>query len=85
MNSLSRISMMLMCTVFVLAMAEAQTTKKETTESDKHENLGQRIGSIVEDVIDKLEKELSGRADVPVLKKDALKRVHETRSSGDSP
>jgi hypothetical protein len=84
MKSLLRISMMFVCAVFVLAMAQAQTTKKETAENDKHETLGQRIGSIVEDVIDKLEREFSGRADEPVLKKDAFKKVRGTQSSGEN-
>ena len=68
MNLISRISMTLVCAVFVLTMAEAQTTKKETAENDKHESLGQQIGSVVEDVIDKLEREFSGRGAEPVLK-----------------
>jgi hypothetical protein len=83
MKSLSRISMTFVCAVFILATAEAQATKKETTENDKHESLGQRIGSIVEDVIDKLEREFSGRADEPVLKKDVFKKVGEPQTSGD--
>jgi hypothetical protein len=83
MKSLSRVSMVFVCAVFVLAMANAQTTKKETAENDKHESLGQRIGSIVEDVIDKLEREFSGRVDEPALKTNAFKKVRGPQSSGD--
>ena len=75
MTRFSRISMMLLCIVFMLAMAEAQSRKKETAENDKHENLGQRIGSIVEDVIDKLEREFSGRDVQPSLNKNGFKQV----------
>lgn len=83
MNSLSRISITLGCAVFVLSMAAAQTTKKEAAETDKHESLGQQIGSIVEDVIDKLEREFSGGTNESVSKRDAIKKVRATQSSGD--
>ncbi|MDP2884276.1 MAG: DUF5686 family protein [Ignavibacteria bacterium] len=83
MTLFSRISMMLLCTVFMLAMAEAQSAKKETAENDKHENLGQRIGSIVEDVIDRLEREFSGRSEQPPLKKNVFKQVQSQEPSGD--
>jgi hypothetical protein len=83
MKSLSRISLAFACALFVMATAEAQSTKKETAENDKHESLGQRIGIIVEDVIDKLEREFSGRPDEPVLHKNLLKQVREPQSSDD--
>ena len=83
MNLFFRISMMLLCTVFMLAMAEAQSTKRETAENDKHENLGQRIGSIVEDVIDRLEREFSGRSAQPPLKKNVFKQVQSQEPPGD--
>ncbi|MCX6132653.1 MAG: DUF5686 family protein [Ignavibacteriales bacterium] len=83
MNTLSRISMICMCAVFILAATEAQTTKKENAENDKHESLGQRIGSIVEGVIDKLEKEFSGRSDETGLRKDSSKKLHGQPSQGD--
>lgn len=85
MNSLSRVSMTLLCAVFTLAMAEAQSTKKETAESDKHESLAQRIGSIVEDVIDKLEREFSGRTDQPILRNNTLKQVGSQQPQGPIP
>ena len=75
MNFLSRISIAFACAVFVLTMAEAQTTKKETAENDRHENLGQRIGSMVEDVIDRLEREFSGRTDGSAIQRNAIKKV----------
>jgi len=83
MTLFSRISMMLLCTVFMLAMAEAQSTKKRTAETDNHENLGQRIGSIVEDVIDKLERGFSGRGEQLPMKKDAFKQAQSQEHSGD--
>jgi hypothetical protein len=75
--------MMLLFTVFMLTMAEAQSTKKETAENDKHENLGQRIGSVVEDVIDRLEMEFSGRSEPLPMKKDTFKQAQSQERSGD--
>src|SRR5512141_2298909 len=56
-----RIFLMFLYACFALAAAQAQSSKKETIEADNHESLGQRIGSMVENVIDKLEREFSGR------------------------
>lgn len=70
MKLLPRISIVALCAAFVFAMANAQTT-----ENDKHESLGQRIGSLVENVIDKLEKEFSGRPDQSASKNDVYKQV----------
>jgi hypothetical protein len=75
MNLFSRISRLLLCIVFMLAMAEAQSTKKETANNDKHEDLGQRIGSIVEDVIDRLEGAFSGGSEQPPLKMNVFRQV----------
>jgi len=83
MTLFSRISMMLLCTVFMLTMAEAQSTKKKTAENGNHENLGQRIGSVVEDVIDRLEREFSGRGEELPMKKDAFKQAQSQEPPGD--
>ena len=80
MTFLKRISIAFACTVLVAALARAQTTKEKTTENDKHENLGQRIGSMVEDVIDRLEREFSGRSDGPAVQKNGIKKVKSQRS-----
>lgn len=80
MKLLPRISAIALCAVFVFATAKAQTT-----ENDKHESLGQRIGSLVENVIDKLEKEFSGRTDQPTLKNDVYKQVHSQKTPDEIP
>jgi hypothetical protein len=74
---------MLLCACISLTIAHAQSNKKESAESDKHESLGQRIGTIVEDVIDKLDREFSGRSDEPFFKKNTIKQVR-SQSAGDS-
>ncbi len=78
MKLLSRISATALCAVFVFAIANAQTT-----ENVNHESLGQRIGSVVEDVIDRLEREFSGRSDQSTLKNEMYKQVH-AQNAGES-
>ncbi|HTY36232.1 MAG TPA: hypothetical protein VMH23_03925 [Bacteroidota bacterium] len=68
MNSLFRFSALCVCSAMLVTTACAQTSKSETTEVDKHESLGQKIGTIVEDVIDQLQKELSGHSGVTTPK-----------------
>jgi hypothetical protein len=76
----SRISAAALCAAFVFATANAQTT-----ENDNHESLGQRIGSVVENVIDKLEKEFSGQGNQSTLKKDAYKQVRSNETAEEIP
>lgn len=82
MKTTYKISVILLCACLSLAIAQAQSTKNESAESDKHESLGQRIGTMVEDVIDKLERELSGRSDELSFKKNTFKQVR-SQSAGD--
>lgn len=83
MKQFSRISLVLLCATFVLATAEAQSKKKEVTSNDRHERLGQRIGSIVEDVIDRIQREFSGGIDEGAFRQDVIKKVRSKRAPSD--
>ena len=76
-----RIFLMVLCACFTLAVTQAQSSKKETIEADNHESLGQRIGSMVENVIDKLEREFSGRIDDASLRKNGIKQNRSQAAS----
>jgi hypothetical protein len=75
MNRLYNATLVLLCGAFVLTTAAAQTSNSESTSNDQHEGLAQRIGVMVEDVINKLEKELSGRGREIAMKQNGLKQV----------
>ena len=60
MHRLLRFSLLFVFVAIASSTAVAQSEKKEAAPSDRHESLAQRIGSMVDDVISRLEKELSG-------------------------
>ena len=58
-----RISTVFFCLLLVAATAGAQSQKKEQASSDKRDNLAERIGSIVDDVVSTIQKEFATRND----------------------
>jgi hypothetical protein len=60
MNPISRVSTLVLCTLFAGATAVAQNEKEPAT-NDKRETLAERIGSIVGDVVTTIQKELAGQ------------------------
>jgi cytoskeletal protein CcmA (bactofilin family) len=61
MKLLSTFSQVFLLAICILTTAAAQSKKSDTPSTDNRESVGQRIGSIVEDVISSIEKTLSGR------------------------
>jgi hypothetical protein len=74
-----RFSSVVLFTVFLMAAVAAQSKKNDTPSTDNRENVGQRIGSIVEDVIHSVEKTFSGRLEDHYSRKntDALVRSQQ--------
>lgn len=56
-----RTSTIVLCVLFLVLSAGAQSQKKESEPADKHESLAQRIGAAVEDVVARLEREFGDR------------------------
>ncbi len=61
MKPLSRLSLVTLITLFLLAAASAQSNTNDTPSADNRESLGQRIGSVVDEVMNSIGKTLSGR------------------------
>ena len=79
MHRLLRISLLFVFVAVATSAAVAQSEKKEAAPSDKHESLAQRIGSMVDDVISRIEKELSSRDDQTTLRANGLKPLQSRR------
>ena len=77
MRLFSAFSLVVLLTIFFLAAAAAQSKKNDTSSTDNRESVGQRIGSIVDDVVKSIEKTLSGRLEDNSSRKstDALVRT----------
>ncbi len=63
MNLLQRVSTIFLCLVLAATTAGAQSQKKESASDDKRENLAERIGSIVDDVVSTIQREFAARND----------------------
>jgi hypothetical protein len=61
MNLFQRVLTLLLCAFVLAATAGAQSQKKEQASREKQENLAERIGSIVDDVVNSIQKELATR------------------------
>lgn len=64
MKSIPRIATVALCAASIFVTAGAQSKQEEkTTSSDEHQSLAERIGSVVEDVVARLERGFSGRSE----------------------
>lgn len=61
MKLLSRLSLVVLFAIFFLPATGAQSKKNDTTPTDNHKSAGQRIGLIVEEVINSMENTIYGR------------------------
>lgn len=61
MNLFRRVSMLLLFLLVIAATTAAQSQKKEQASNDKRDNLAERIGSIVDDVVSTIQKEFASR------------------------
>jgi cytoskeletal protein CcmA (bactofilin family) len=71
MKPFSTFSLLFLITMFLLAAAAAQSKKIDTPSTDNRESVGQRVGSIVEDVIKSIENTFSGRLEDNSSRKSA--------------
>ena len=65
MNISRRVLALFLCLLLAAATAGAQSQKKEKATDEKEQNLAERIGSIVDDVVSTIQKEIRGRSDDP--------------------
>jgi hypothetical protein len=71
MKLLSRLSLVVIFTMVFLSATGAQSKKNDTPAPDNRETVGDRIGSIVEEVISSIEKTVYGRTEVNSANKNA--------------
>jgi cytoskeletal protein CcmA (bactofilin family) len=71
----SRLSLVMLLAAFFLTASTAQSKKNDSPALDNGESVGQRIGYIVEDVINSIQKTISGRSDDEFTKKSARSSV----------
>lgn len=84
MNQFSKFSLVLPFAVVVLTAGQAQTKNEEEASKDNRESLGQRVGSIVEDVINRLEQGLWARSDDAASRRSMLKPLRSKSGVADS-
>jgi cytoskeletal protein CcmA (bactofilin family) len=74
MNTRTITTAFLLVWLVTLSSLNAQSKQRETTRETRHEELGERIGTMVEDVIARIGKSLSLREEKDLFSVDSLKR-----------
>ena len=83
MKLLSRVSLVLLFTLLGLVLADAQSKTNDPSSTENHESVGQRIGSIVEDVISSIERSLAGAMDGQYADKRSRAMGRSTKRAGE--
>jgi hypothetical protein len=76
MNLLSKLALVALFTMFFLPVIDAQSNPNSAPSTDNREGIGQRVGSIVNEVFDSIEKTFSGRTGDDSRRKSARGLVH---------
>jgi len=79
MKLLFRLSLVMLLAIFFLGSAAAQSKKTGSSSTDERESVGQRVGSIVEDMIQSIERTISGRLEDDSAKK-GMRSLVRTRN-----